>query len=267
MATESFSKTALTVAPPRTGDAQLLLDQAARAEREGQRAAARQLYEQVLWATSETLTPAHCCTALLGAARTFHMDGHSDAALDCLDAAEVVATASRSHASLGAVMNARAVLEWQRGNLDDAERLYMAAQQFASKGDDQRLVAMVAQNRGNVAAVRGEFSRALVHYRASMEAYRGLGLVPQLCGVLNNIGMVHTDLGQWDDAERAFRDAIEAARASGDVVTRLLIDVNVAELAIVQEDFGRAREVCGASLRRARTIGDKNVEAELLKHL
>ena len=267
MATDISSKAALTVAPPRSGDAQLLLEQAARAEREGQRAAARQLYEQVLWASSESLTPARCCTALLGAARTFHLDGHSDAALDCLDAAEFIATANRSHAALGSVMNARAVLEWQRGNLDDAERLYMAAQQFAEHADDQRLVAMVAQNRGIVAAVRGEFSRALVHYRASMEAYRRVGLMPQLCGVLNNIGMVHTDLGQWDEAERAFRDALEAARAAGDVVTRVLIDVNVAELAIAQEDYGRARGVCAASLRRARAIGDKNVEAELLKHL
>jgi tetratricopeptide (TPR) repeat protein len=210
MATESVSNTALAVTPPRSGDASLLLDQAARAEREGQRAAARQLYEQVLWASSESLTPDRCCTALLGVARTFQMDGQSDAAFDCLDAAEVVATASRSHASLGAVMNARAVLEWQRGNLDEAEQLYVAAQQFAEHADDHHLVAMVAQNRGVVAAVRGEFSRALVHYRASIEAYRRVGLVPQLCGVLNNIGMVHTDLGQWDEAERAFRDALEA---------------------------------------------------------
>jgi putative nucleotidyltransferase with HDIG domain len=164
-------------------------------------------------------------------------------------------------------MNARAVLEWQRGNLDDAERLYTAAQQFAEHADDQRLVAMVAQNRGIVAAVRGEFSRALVHYRASMEAYRRVGLMSQLCGVLNNIGMVHTDLGQWAEAESAFHEALEAAREAGDAVTRVLIDVNIAELAIAQEDYGRARGVCAAALRRARTIGDKSVEAELLKHL
>jgi hypothetical protein len=31
--------------------------------------------------------------------------------------------------------------------------------------------------------------------------------------------MVHTDLGQWDDAEKAFRGALDAAKASGDVVT------------------------------------------------
>ena len=267
MATDISSKVEQPEAPPRSGDAAALLDLAARAEREGHRAAARQLYEQVLLASFKSLTPANCCAGLLGAARTFQMDGQSDAALDCLEAAEFVATANDDRGALGAVLNVRAVVAWQRGNLDDAERLYLTAQQCAEQGDDQRLVAMIAQNRGIIAAVRGEFSLALVHYRASLEAYRRLGHVPQLCGVLNNIGMVHTDLGQWDDAERAFTEAVDAANAAGDVVTRVLIDVNIAELAIARDDFVRARSVCLASLRRAKKIGDESVEAELLKHL
>ena len=267
MAPDILSKGMQAEAPPRSGDAEVLLGAAARAEREGHRAAARQLYEQVLRASFDSLTPARCCAALLGAARTFQMDGHPDAALDCLEAAEFVATAGDSQAALGATLNVRAVLEWHRGRLDEAERLYLSAQQCAERGDDQRLVAMVAQNRGIIAAVRGEFSLALVHYRASMEAYRQLGHVPQLCGVLNNIGMVHTDLGQWDEAERAFSEAVDAANAAGDAVTRVLIDVNIAELAIAREDYVRARSVCAASLRRARKLGDESVEAELLKLL
>ena len=267
MATDTSSKVEQPVAPPRSGDAVALLELAARAEREGQGAAARQLYEPVLLASFTSLTPAHCCAGLLGAARTFQMDGQSDAALDCLEAAEFIATANADRGALGAVLNVRAVLAWQRGDLDGAERLYLTAQQHAEQGEDQRLVAMIAQNRGIIATVRGEFSLALVHYGASLEAYRRLGHVPQLCGVLNNIGMVHTDLGQWEEAERAFSEAIDAADAAGDAVTRVLIDVNVAELAIARDDFVRARAVCLSSLRRAKKIGDESVEAELLKHL
>ena len=267
MATRLVNQAAQAEAPPRSGDAGALLELAARAEREGHRAAARQLYERVLQAQFDSLTPARCCAALLGAARTFHTDGHSEAALDCLEVAEYVASATGSDAALGAVLNVRAVMEWQRGHLDDADRLYLKAQHCAERGKDQRLAAMIAQNRGVIATVRGEFSQALVHYRASLDGYRALGHVAQLCGVLNNIGMVHTDLGQWDDAERAFREAVRAAESVGDAVTRVLIDVNVAELAIARDDFSRARSVCAASLRRARRIGDESVEAELLKHL
>ena len=267
MATDISSKVEQPEAPPRSGDAAALLDLAARAEREGHRAAARQLYEQVLLASFNSLTPASCCAGLLGAARTFQMDGQSDAALDCLEVAEFIATANADSGALGAALNVRAVVAWQRGDLDGAERLYLTAQPCAEQGGDQRLVAMIAQNRGIIATVRGEFSLALVHYRASLDAYRRLGHVPQLCGVLNNIGMVHTDLGQWEDAERAFSEAVDAADAAGDAVTRVLIDVNVAELAIARDDFVRARAVCLSSLRRAKKIGDDSVEAELLKHL
>ena len=245
----------------------MLLEHASRAEREGHRAVARQFFEQVLLAKPATLSPERVCAALLGAARTYQLDGQSDAALDCLEAAQVVAEINGAHAALGAVLNVRAVVQWQQGHLDEAERLYLTAQHHAEQGVDRRLVAMVAQNRGIIATVRGEFSRALVHYEASLDAYRALGQVPQLCGVLNNIGMVHTDLGQWADAERAFQQAIEASERSGDVVTRVLIDVNLAELAIACEDFARARAVCAASLRRARGIGDARAEAELMKHL
>src|SRR5690349_3667480 len=87
-----------TLTPPRTGDAGELLDRAMKAEREGYRAAARQLYEQVMWAAPATLTPDRCSGALLGAARTYQSDGQSEAALDCLDAAEAVATINRADA-------------------------------------------------------------------------------------------------------------------------------------------------------------------------
>src|SRR5688572_1007490 len=116
-----------SLTPPRTGDAQLLLDQAVRAERQGQRALARQLYEQVLWASPETITAERCSAALLGTARTYQSEGQTDAALECLEAAQQVAEINGAVGALGAALNARAVLEWQRGALDEAERLYIAA--------------------------------------------------------------------------------------------------------------------------------------------
>jgi putative nucleotidyltransferase with HDIG domain len=79
--------------------------------------------------------------------------------------------------------------------------------------------------------------------------------------------MVHTDLGQWDEAAAAYPEASEVADGAGDAVTRVLIDVNLAELAIARGDFAEARIVCAASLMRARSIRDEGAEAELLKHL
>lgn len=257
----------LPTAPPRTGDAAALMERAQGAERDGQRAVARHLYEQALWASGGTLTPTQLCSALTGIARTYQLDGHSDAALDCLEVAEAVADRSGQPAAMGAVLNVRAVILWQRGRLDEAEALYREAQSCAEQAGDRRLVAMIAQNLGIIATVRGEFSRALTHYRESLETYRALEQYREACGVLNNIGMVHTDLHRWMEAERAFSEATAMCTRSGDPVTRALIDVNVAELAIARADYDQARDVCDAALRRARSLGDQRAEAELRKHL
>lgn len=253
--------------PVGAGDAHALLERARMAESGGQRAVARHLYEQALRARRGTLAAPHVHAALLGIARAFQLDGNSDAALDCLEVVHAVAAPAGDDAALGAVLNMRAVIDWQRGRLDDAERTYVAAQQHGARAGDHRLVAMVAQNRGVIAAIRGEFSRALDHYRESLAGYRSLGRHREACGVLNNVGMVHTDLQQWAEAERAFHEAVALADRSGDPLTRLMIDVNVAELAIARGDLERAREVCDAAMARARDAREPGVEAELRKHL
>jgi putative nucleotidyltransferase with HDIG domain len=126
---------------------------------------------------------------------------------------------------------------------------------------------MTAQNRGVIANVRGDLMRALSHYEESLVAYRQLALSREVCGVLNNVGMLHTDLEQWEKADRAFREALDLAESTADVATRVLIEVNVAELAIARADFERARVVSERALRLARSLGDAKSEAELRKHL
>jgi putative nucleotidyltransferase with HDIG domain len=252
--------------PDQLGDAAALLGRASRAERDGQRAVARNLYEQALTHV-RLLNPAEICRALVGIARTYQQDGDSDAALDCLEAAVAVAEANEEIAALGAALNVQGVICWQRGDLDNAERLYLAAQGCGERAGDRRLTAMTAQNRGIIANVRGDLSRALGHYRESLAAYRELRLVRETCRALINIGVLHTDLEQWGDAERAYREARELAEGGSDAPTRVLIDANVAELAIARADYDRARTVSERALRVAHAAGDFRAEAELRKHL
>ena len=253
--------------PSGQGDGHALFERARQAEREGQRAVARHLYEQALRAGAPRLGAPLVASAMLGIARAHQLEGNSDAARDCLEAIIAVATVVDDAATIGAALNMRAVIDWQHGRLDDAERTYIAAQEHGERAGDQRLVAMVAQNRGVIATVRGEFSRALGHYAESLAGYRALGQHREACGVLNNVGMVHTDLQQWADAQRAFDEAAEPADRSRDTFTRLMIDGNVAELAIARGDLDQARVVCEDALARARAAGEPGAEAELRKHL
>jgi putative nucleotidyltransferase with HDIG domain len=255
------------VAPTSHGDASVLFVRAQQAQQSGQRAVARHLFEQALWASEARLTSADVAGALLGIARSWQDDGQSDVALDCLELVVAIGHAFRDFAMIGAALNMRAVIDWQHGRLDDAEHTYVAAQEHGEQAGDRRLVAMVAQNRGVIATVRGEFTRALGHYRESLSAYHAQELHREACGVLNNIGMVHTDLHQWAEAADAFEQAAALARRAGDPLTRLLIEANRAELAIARGDLDEARRLCEHALLTAQETRETGADPELRKHL
>ncbi len=125
-------------------------------------------------------------------ARAHHAEGDGDAALDCIEAAIAVAEAWADEAAAGHALNVQAVVYWQRGNLDEAERLYMTARTRALRAGDAKLAAMTAQNLGVLANIRGEYSVAQRHYEASLEEYRSLGLAEDVSYALNNLGLLHT---------------------------------------------------------------------------
>ena len=103
---------------------------------------------------------------------------------------------------------------------------------------------MTAQNLGVIAAVRGDHEKTLRYYRTSLAEFRTLGAPKEVLGALNNMGMLCTDLERWDDATRAFEEAVQIAEALGDIPARILIEVNRAELEIVRGDFAAARTAC-----------------------
>ena len=65
---------------------------------------------------------------------------------------------------------------------------------MAQLAGDARLVAMVEQNLGVIASMRGDVPRALRHYRTSLAGYRALGLDHYVANLLNDIGLAYADL-------------------------------------------------------------------------
>ncbi len=252
--------------PPARDEAREMVLRGEREERLGHRALARSLYEQALRCRPATLEPEQVTDALCGIARTWQLDGDSEAALDCLEVAREVASRSALDAAEGRVLNIRAVVFWQRGDLDTADNLYLEAHRLGRDAGDARLRAMTAQNRGIIANVRGELTRALGHYRECISAFEQLGMLREVCGALNNLGMLHTDLGEWDEADSAYRRASAIAEREGDRAAHLLLMGNMAELELSRGRIDEAEAVCARALPLAQSIGDARAEAELRKH-
>jgi len=252
--------------PPARDEAREMVLRGEREERLGHRALARSLYEQALRCRPATLEPEQVTDALCGIARTWQLDGDSEAALDCLEVAREVASRSALDAAEGRVLNIRAVVFWQRGDLDTADNLYLEAHRLGRDAGDARLRAMTAQNRGIIANMRGDFARALGLYRECIDAFEQLGMSREVCGALNNLGMLHTDLGEWEEADLAYRRASVIAEREGDRAAHLLLMGNMAELEISRGRIDEADAVCARALPLAQAIGDARAEAELRKH-
>ena len=244
-----------------------LLDEAHRAECAGHRELARRRYESVLYLLrGDDGAAASASMILRRVGRLYLDDGDIAAGVDCVLAALAVAEANDDTAGVANAQNLIAISYWQRGLLDEAEELYRDAGGLALEAGDARLAAIVQQNLGVIANMRGDVPAALRHYRASLTGYRALGLDQYVANLLNNIGLAYADLGRWDDAERTYREALALCASCGDVSTALMIDVNRAECRIARGDYHDAQMVCEAVLQRARPLNDVRVLAETYKH-
>jgi diguanylate cyclase (GGDEF)-like protein/putative nucleotidyltransferase with HDIG domain len=198
-------------------------------------------------------------------ARAHQLAGDVDAALDCVAAALAVAVVLGDHAGIGHALNHEGILRCQQGRLDDAERLYVLARGRAARGGDVKLKAMIAQNLGVLANIRGELDTALEHYETSLAICRELGLARDIAGALNNLGMLHTDLRRWAEAEAAYHEGVEVSVALGDIAAQVVLHVNLAEMWVARGELARALTACDHAMRLAQSCGDSSSLGEAEK--
>ena len=98
--------------------------------------------------------------------------------------------------------------------------------------------------------MRGDLRAALDHYASSLVTYRTAGLREYLGPVLNNMGLVYTQLDRLDEAQAAYDEALMHCDAVGDAPHRLLALVNSTDLWLARGDVERAAALCDTVLAR-----------------
>jgi putative nucleotidyltransferase with HDIG domain len=200
-------------------------------------------------------------------ARSYIDDGIFDAALDCLAAAQHLSRARGDTSGVAHAVNQMATANLQRGDLDSAEALYHKAQALAEASNDAPLEAMVAQNLGIVAGLRGNLDASLGHYQQSLCAYRDLDLVDYVAPVLNNMAMAYASLKRWAEAERCYEEALDQTRKTFDRATGRMIEINQVELWIARGRIDHAARAGHRVLGEAEGAGDQRAIGEISKHL
>ncbi len=242
-----------------------LIEEARRHEADGHRQPARDAYQRAL----EALTAedgADMASALMRwIGRTLLDDGDLDAAEDCYDAARASAECALSLVGIAHAVNAQAMVHHLRGDLDRAAELYEWAGKRAQLVEDHRLEAMIQQNLGAIANVRGRLPKALQYYRKALDLYRALDLTSYLGPLRTNIGRLQTDLRMWDAAEQSLAAALEECERSSQVSYQILVHANLARLGLARGETEVAAQECDAAFELSTRTGDHRWIGEIHK--
>jgi tetratricopeptide (TPR) repeat protein len=111
------------------------------------------------------------------------------------------------------------------------------------------LVGKVTQNLGIIASIRGEWDEALSHYRQALEAYRSVSDRRGSAIVHHNLGMIYAKRKQWQEADRQYRSCHGLAEAAGDRHLGGLAALNRAEVRLAVDDLDGARSGAELALR------------------
>ena len=180
---------------------------------------------------------------------TVHAErGNLDEASEQFEASRAVAEEAKLRESVGSALMARASIELLRGNLEAAADLYLQARIIAEDTGEERLVAMIDTNLGIIANIQGNVAVALLSYRSSLERYRRLGDEVSSTRALNNMGMAHVDLSEWEAADACFGEAAEIAQRVGNTMMSGRVELNRAELHLKRRRFDAAQESVDRSL-------------------
>jgi putative nucleotidyltransferase with HDIG domain len=217
-----------------------LVDEAKLAEREGRWSDASARYEALVrnpFANDHTRL-----SSLRWLGRAYLEQGNRGAAIDVLEAAVAAATQASSQSAIAQALNVVAIVHQTGGDLDRAESMYTEARLTAESIGDAAALAMIDQNLGTVASIRGDMPRALEAFHRSLDGYRALGMRDQAATVLNNIGLAYSDLGELDRAEAAYTEAEQAFGEEHDHPNQLNVALNQVQLCIATERYDEAMD-------------------------
>jgi putative nucleotidyltransferase with HDIG domain len=181
-------------------------------------------------------------SALRWLGRVYLEQGNRGAAIDVLEAAVAAATQAGLATAIAQALNVVAIVHQTGGDLDRAELMYREARGTAESIKDSEAMAMIDQNLGTVASIRGDIYEALEAFQRSLSGYRALGMRDHAAQVLNNIGLAFTDLGELEQAEAAYAEAATAFGEEHDHPNEMNVALNQVQLCIATGRFDEAQE-------------------------
>jgi len=189
--------------------ARLLVDLARVAEQHKETAKAQSFYDDALDQFGDDSLDPFLPEVLRWKGTFLRERGETDAAFRCYTKSLEKATLMGSETAAAHALNCLGTIAQRRGDAKETERLYGQASEFAERSRDGRLLGMIEQNRGVLASMKGDYGRAAAFYSNSLGAFEMAGDAEPMSWVLNNLGILHTKIRNFDEA----RGHLERGRA------------------------------------------------------
>jgi len=193
-------------------------------------------------------------------------------------------------------------VSWRQGRYDDALSRYDKARSLGEQASDVDLCARAENGIGAIHYARGEYAQARASYhlayeRSGDEVLRGkvllnLGVIANIEGryhdarehykqsrhllsharddgtlalVLHNLGMLHADLEEWDEAGESYRRCLEISEANGDRQMVANVLLNRSELLCGTGRYAEAIVHCERAMMIYAELGDILGRGEALR--
>jgi tetratricopeptide (TPR) repeat protein len=147
------------------------------------------------------------------------------------------------------------ILEYGRDRPNEALAAFECALHLADALGDRDAAAKQWKNIGSSLRRIGDYAGAMRALSRSLRMQRERA-DPAVGPVLNNIADVYRDMEQDEDAERYYRDALRAFRASGDTVQAAHVYDSLSEIAFERGDAATAIALLDDALRALREQGE-----------
>jgi len=166
-----------------------------------------------------------------------------------------------------AILHRLAILEYDRGNYNLAEKLYIENLKHYQTTGDKPAIGRTLNNLANTYSVQGNIEKANTMYEESLEIRREEGDVLGISVILCNIGILAYQSGNFEKAKNLLNESLQIRIEIGDRSGASITFANLGNSSFNQGEYAEAKKFYEESLSIYREIGDPAGIAEALSNL
>lgn len=185
--------------------------------------------------------------------------GNFDEATAGLDCAAAQIEDGRDAAALYEWIRRRGVLAYREEKISSALEHFDCALKIAEDRKDRAGIAKQLKNKGSALRRLGKYNDALLALERSLRMQREDG-DPATGAVLNNIADIYRDIGELQQAEDYYREAMAVFRRQGNVVEETHVRDSLNLLALKRGESAAAIRTLEAELQTYRQAGNREYQ-------